>query len=166
MFKRYIWLVLATVFFLGNLFGGSAFAAELDEATRTVPLNSGGDTLILSLNQVTQGKKLFNSTCGTCHAGGVTKTNYSVGLGTDMLAGALPPRDNVAALVDFMNNPTTYDGLTEISEIHPSTKSSDVFPKMRNLSDDDLVAIAGYILIQPKVVGDQWGAGKYRFSAP
>ena len=166
MFKRYIWLVLATVFFLGNLFGGSAFAAELDEATRTVPLNAQGDTLILSLKQVTQGKKLFNSTCGTCHAGGVTKTNYSVGLGTDMLAGALPPRDSVEGIVGFIKNPTTYDGLTEISEVHPSMKSADVYPKMRNLTQEDLVAMAGYILIQPKVVGDQWGAGKYRFSAP
>ena len=166
MFKRYIWLVLATVFFLSNLFGGSAFAAELDEATRTVPLNPQGDTLILSLQQVAQGKKLFNSTCGSCHAAGITKTNYSVGLDSDALAGALPPRDNVTGLVDFMKNPTTYDGLTEIAELHPSTKSSDVFPKMRNLSDDDLVAIAGHILIQPKVVGGQWGAGKYRFSAP
>lgn len=166
MFKRYIWLILATVFFLGNLFGGSAYAAELDEATRTVSLNPQGDTLILSLQQVTQGKKLFNTTCGTCHAGGVTKTNYSVGLGTEMLAGALPARDNVEGLVGFMKNPTTYDGLTEIAELHPSMKSTDVFPKMRNLTDDDLVAMAGYILIQPKVVGDQWGAGKYRFSAP
>jgi photosystem II cytochrome c550 len=59
-----------------------------------------------------------------------------------------------------MNNPTTYDGQTEISELHPSTKSTDIFPKMRNLTQDDLKVIAGHILIQPKVVGAKWGGGK------
>jgi photosystem II cytochrome c550 len=31
---------------------------------------------------------------------------------------------------------------------------------MRNLTEDDLQAIAGYILIQPRVVGVKWGGGK------
>ena len=59
-----------------------------------------------------------------------------------------------------MKNPTTYDGFTEISELHPSIKSADIFAEMRNLTDDDLYAIAGYILIQPKIMGTQWGGGK------
>jgi photosystem II cytochrome c550 len=59
-----------------------------------------------------------------------------------------------------MKNPTTYDGETEISELHPSTKSADIFPEMRNLTDDDLEVIAGHILLQPKIVGKAWGAGK------
>ncbi|MEO0868495.1 MAG: cytochrome c-550, partial [Cyanobacteria bacterium J06642_11] len=41
-----------------------------------------------------------------------------------------------------------------------------IFPKMRSLTDDDLTAISGFILLQPKVMGDMWGAGKTRFSAP
>jgi photosystem II cytochrome c550 len=60
-----------------------------------------------------------------------------------------------------MQNPTTYDGFEEIAELHPSTKGADIYPKMRNLTEDDLYAIAGYVLLEPKIRGDQWGGGKY-----
>jgi len=43
--------------------------------------------------------------------------------------------------------------------LHPSTKSADIYAAMRNLTDDDLTAIAGHIL-QPKIVGDKWEAAK------
>ncbi len=76
------------------------------------------------------------------------------------MAGATPNRNSIAGLVDYMKNPTTYDGEEEISELHPSTKSADIFTEMRNLTDKDLEAIAGYILLQPKIVGSQWGGGK------
>lgn len=36
MLKRYIWLAVATVFFVFQGFVGSANAVQLDEATRTV----------------------------------------------------------------------------------------------------------------------------------
>jgi photosystem II cytochrome c550 len=62
-------------------------------------------------------------------------------------------------LVDYLKNPTTYDGAIEISELHPSTKSADIFSTMRNLTDEDLTSIAGHILLQPKIVGIQWGGG-------
>ena len=48
----------------------------------------------------------------------------------------------------------TYDGLDSISELHPSIKSADIFPKMRSLTDEDLFAIGGHILLQPKVVNE------------
>jgi photosystem II cytochrome c550 len=166
MFKRCIWLVAIAVFFVSHLFAGSAIAAELDEATRTVALNEQGDTLVLSLDQVARGKQKFNVACGTCHLSGITKTNPSVGLDPETLAGALPPRNNIESIVDYIKNPTTYDGLVEIAELHPSMKSTDVFPKMRNLTEEDLVAIAGHILLQPKVQGGMWGGGKARYSAP
>ncbi len=66
----------------------------------------------------------------------------------------------------YLKEPMTYDGLTDISQVHPGKKSADIFPKMRSLTEEDLVAIAGHILLQPKVIGDMWGAGKTRFSAP
>ncbi len=160
MLKRCIWLAVATVFFAFHLIVGSATAVELDEATRTLPLNEQGETVVLSLQQVEKGKRLFNNVCAQCHAGGVTKTDFNVGLGPKDLAGATPRRDNIASLVDYMKNPTTYDGFTDISEVHPSKESADIFPEMRNLSDDDLFAIGGYILLQPKVIGEQWGGGK------
>lgn len=139
---------------------GNAAALELDEAARAVPLNDNGETVTLSLKQVKEGKRLFNYACAKCHTGGVTKTDYNVGLGPKDLAGATPSRNSVAALVDYMHHPTTYDGETDIAEFHPSTESADIFPEMRNLTDDDLTAIAGHILIQPKIVGEQWGGGK------
>ncbi|HEY9698501.1 MAG TPA: photosystem II cytochrome c-550 [Trichocoleus sp.] len=160
MFKRYVWLVAVTVFLAFQLFVGGATAAELDTATRTVPLDDKGETVTLSLEQVSEGKRLFNYACGQCHVGGVTKTDPNVGLDPEALALATPRRDNIKSLVDYMNNPTTYDGQDSIAELHPSTQSADIFPKMRNLTNDDLTAIAGHILLQPKVVGEKWGGGK------
>ncbi|PSN19540.1 cytochrome c-550 [filamentous cyanobacterium CCP5] len=166
MLKRCIWLVAIALFFVSHLVMGEAVAAELDEATRTVKLNPEGDTLVLSLEQVTRGRRQFNYACGTCHVGGITKTNPTVGLDTESLKGAYPPRDNIEALVDYLKEPTTYDGAEDISQIHPSKKSADIYPKMRSLTEADLVAISGHILLQPKIVGDMWGAGKTRYSAP
>jgi photosystem II cytochrome c550 len=163
VFKRYIWLVALTIFFAFQSVVGGAIAAELDADIRTVPLNAAGATVTLSPKQVANGKRQFNYACGQCHIGGVTKTDPTLGLDPETLALATPPRTNIEALVDYMNNPTTYDGLQEISELHPSTKSTDIFPKMRNLTDQDLVDIAGHILTQPKVVGVRWGGGKIYF---
>ncbi|MGB3532519.1 MAG: photosystem II cytochrome c-550 [Microcoleaceae cyanobacterium] len=161
MFKRCIWLAVATVFFTFQMFVNSASAIELTEELRTFPLNEQGETTVVSLKELKQGKKLFNYACAQCHALGVTKTNPDVNLSPDSLSGAVPNRNNIAGIVDYMKNPTTYDGFEEISELHPSLKSSDIYPKMRNLTEDDLYAIAGYILLQPKVRGTQWGGGKY-----
>lgn len=160
MFKRLIGLAVATVLLTFQLVVGSATAVELSEAVRSVPLNENGDSVVLSLKQVKEGKRLFNFACAQCHAGGVTKTNQNVGLDPEALALATPPRNNVESLVDYMKNPTTYDGEEEIAELHPSTKSADIYPAMRNLTEDDLVEIAGHILLQPKIVGDKWGGGK------
>jgi photosystem II cytochrome c550 len=160
MFRKLIGVVVATILLTFQMLVGSATAVELDEATRTVPLNDKGDTVVLSLKQVREGKRLFNFACAQCHAGGVTKTNQNVGLEPEALAGATPKRDNIEGLVDYLKNPTTYDGEVEISELHPSTKSADIFTKMRNLTDQDLTAIAGHILVEPKVVGSKWGGGK------
>jgi photosystem II cytochrome c550 len=160
MFRRLIGVVVATVLLTFGLIVSSATAVELDEATRTLPLNTDGDTITLSLKQVKEGKRLFQYACAQCHAGGVTKTNQNVGLEPEALALATPNRNNIEGLVDYMKNPTTYDGEEEISELHPSIKSADIFTEMRNLTDDDLKAIAGHILLQPKILGDKWGGGK------
>lgn len=160
MFRRLIGVVVATALLTFQLIVGSATALELDEATRTVPLNAQGDTVTLSLKQVKEGKRLFQYACAQCHVGGVTKTNQNVGLEPAALALATPNRNNIEGLVDYMKNPTTYDGVEEISEIHPSLKSADIFTAMRNLTDKDLESIAGHILLQPKILGDKWGGGK------
>ena len=144
-----------------SLLGATAAnAIELDEATRTIALDSSGKSTVLTAEQVKRGKRLFNASCGSCHTGGITKTNPNIGLDAEALSLATPNRNSIAGLVDYMKNPTTFDGLDSIAETHPSIASADIFPKMRSLSEDDLFAIAGHILLQPKVVSEKWGGGK------
>ena len=160
MFKKYLKPFFIFLFCLQASFVTSAMAIDLDEATRTVTVNSSGNTSVLTPEQVKRGKRLFNATCGACHVGGITKTNPNVGLDPEALSLATPRRDNVSSLVDYLKNPTTYDGLESIAEIHPSLKSADIYPRMRSLTDDDLYAIAGHIMLQPKIVTEKWGGGK------
>jgi photosystem II cytochrome c550 len=149
---------LATLFFSTNV--SYANALELDEDTRTVPLDGKGNSVVMTPEQVKRGKRLFNNACGVCHVGGLTKTNPNVGLDTESLSLATPARDNITSLVGYFKDPMSYDGLDSIAELHPSIKSADIFPKMRSLTDEDLFAIAGHILLQPKVVNEKWGGGK------
>lgn len=135
-------------------------ALELDEFTRTVQLEENGQTVTLTPEQAKRGKRLFNNTCAQCHNGGITKTNPNIGLDPESLSLATPSRDHVNGLIDYMKNPTSYDGESFISELHPSIKSAEIFPKMRNLTDEDLFAVAGHILIQPKIASEKWGGGK------
>ena len=163
LFKPVVYTLLTVLLssFLWIGFGGEAtMAIEIDQATRTLPLNEAGDETTISLEQFTNGQRKFNSNCAQCHLDGSTKTNPDVDLGTQRLALATPPRNTIESILDYLENPTTYDGLTSIDELHPSLARSDLFPKMRDLTEDDLVAITSYILIQPKIVGDQWSGGK------
>jgi len=160
MFKKYSRFFALILFSIFNVLVTSASAIDLDEATRTVVSDSSGKTTVLTPEQVKRGKRLFNATCGACHVGGVTKTNPNVGLDPEALSLATPRRDNIAALVDYLKNPTSYDGLESIAEIHPSIKSGDIYPRMRSLTDEDLYSIAGHILLQPKIVTEKWGGGK------
>jgi photosystem II cytochrome c550 len=158
--KKYSKFFVLMVFSLFSLFVSSASAIDLDEATRTIVANESGKTIVLTPEQVKRGKRLFNATCGACHVGGVTKTNPNVGLDPEALSLATPRRDNIAALVDYLKNPVTYDGLESIAEVHPSIKSADIYPRMRSITDEDMTAIAGHILLQPKVQTEKWGGGK------
>jgi photosystem II cytochrome c550 len=154
-------LVLPLVLLLG--FAGTAQAAQWTAEQLTVPAGPDGSTVTFTEQEIKAGRKLFNNSCGECHAGGITKTNQNVGLDPETLALATPARDNVDALVDYMKDPTSYDGEYSIADVHPSIRSSDVFVKMRDLSDEDLRLMAGFILVAPKVQGQQWGGGKIYF---
>ena len=163
MRKKYSQVV--SVLFAGvfGLFVTSASAIDLDEATRTVVQDSAGKTIVLTPEQVKRGKRLFNATCGACHLGGITKTNPNVGLDPEALSLATPRRDNIDGLVDFLKDPTTYDGIESIAEVHPSIRSADIYPRMRSVTDEDLTAISGHILLQPKIITEKWGGGKIYF---
>ena len=160
MFKKYSKFSALILFGIFNIFVTTASAIDLDEATRTVAVDSAGTTTVLSPEQVKRGKRLFNTTCGACHVGGMTKTNPNVGLDPEALSIATPRRDNVNALVDYIKNPTSYDGLDSIAEVHPSIKSADIYPRMRSLTDEDLYSIAGHIMLSPKILTEKWGGGK------
>ena len=160
MFKKYPQIFGIVFFCLFNAFVINALAIDLDEATRTVVVDASGKTNVLTPEQVKRGKRLFNSTCGACHVGGISKTNPNVGLDPEGLSLATPRRDNIEALIDYMKNPTTYDGLESIAEVHPSIKSADIYPRMRSLTDEDLYSIAGHIMLSPKILTEKWGGGK------
>jgi len=160
MFKKYSQLCGIVFFCIFNISVLNASAIDLDDATRTVVLDSSGKTATLTPEQVKRGKRLFNSTCGACHVGGISKTNPNVGLDPEALSLATPRRDNINGLIDYIKNPTSYDGLESIAEVHPSIKSADIYPRMRSLTDEDLYSIAGHIMLQPKILGEKWGGGK------
>ena len=182
MVKRCILLAVATLFFSFQVFVNSASAGffdffsfpkfgnsatssssssrtEIPEAVRTLPKNAEGDTVVVSGKNYKNGKQEFRNVCSQCHLEGITKTDFNVGLDMETLALAYPPRNNIASLIDYMKNPTSYDGEVDISELHPSKESEDIFREMRNLTEDDLYDIATFILIEPKV-NFKWGQGK------
>ena len=160
MLKKYFINFILGFLCLFNIFNANVLAIDLDEATRTVTVDGSGKTTVLTPEQVKRGKRLFNATCGACHVGGITKTNPNIGLDPEALSLATPRRDNIAALVDYLKNPTSYDGLDSIAEVHPSIKSADIYPRMRSLTDEDLYSIAGHIMLQPKILTEKWGGGK------
>ena len=160
MLKKYSQFFSILFFGIFSMSVMTASAIDLDEATRTVVKDSSGKTIVLTPEQVKRGKRLFNATCGACHVGGVSKTNPNVGLDPEALSLATPRRDSIDGLVDYLKNPTTYDGLESIAEVHPSIKSADIYPRMRSITDEDLIAISGHILLQPKILTEKWGGGK------
>ena len=160
MLKKYSQFFSVLFFGIFSISVMSASAIDLDEATRTVVKDASGKTIVLTPEQVKRGKRLFNATCGACHVGGITKTNPNVGLDPEALSLATPRRDNIDSLVDYLKNPTSYDGLESIAEVHPSIASADIYPRMRSVTDEDLTAMAGHILLQPKIITEKWGGGK------
>ncbi len=160
MIKRFFWVAVATVLFIFQFNINSANALEFTEETRTIPLNESGETVVLSDEEVTQGSRLFIQNCTKCHLQGKTKTNNNVSLGLSDLAKAEPPRDNLFALVDYLNHPTSYDGEDDYTELHPNVGRPDIWPELKNLTDQDVYDVAGYMLVAPRL-DDRWGGSIY-----
>ena len=156
-------LLIFVPMLIGLALCSPAQATPWDAETLTVPASPDGAEVTFTDTEISSGRKVFNSSCGTCHAGGITKTNHNVGLDPETLALATPARDNINALVDYMRDPTSYDGEYSIADLHPSIRSSELYPVMRDLNDEDLRLMAGYILVAPKVQGTSWGGGKVYF---
>ncbi len=163
--KKFLTAALATYVAIAALmlvfsWADSASALDISDTIRTVPLNEAGEQVTLSVEDLSKGQRKFNSTCVQCHLDGGSKTNPDVDLGPETLSRATPARNNIESIVDYLHSPTTYDGLSPLAEFHPSVDSADLFPRMKTLTEDDLRAIAGYILVEPNIVGDQWAGGK------
>uniref|UniRef100_A0A7S1WM08 Cytochrome c domain-containing protein n=1 Tax=Alexandrium catenella TaxID=2925 RepID=A0A7S1WM08_ALECA len=148
-------LVLGALLLIAS---GTPARADLEDTP--IPLDDKGKTVIMSKEEIIRGKRLFNAACASCHVGGGTRTNQNVGLGLEELSGSQPPRNNIESLIDYQNAPTTYDGLKDISEVHPSIKAGDVWPKMRSMKQKDLYDISSYILYQNFTIPEKWGGGK------
>lgn len=160
MLRRLILVTVTVLFFVFQININNANAIELDKDSRTVSLNSEGEQVVLSLKQIEKGERLFNAACAECHNAGRTKTNPNVELGLEDLAGAEPAKDNIIAMAEYLKNPVSYDGEIDLSELHPNTTRIDIYPEMKNFSDDDLKNVSGYILVQAKIRGILWGGGK------
>ena len=51
-----------------------------DDDVRAVRFGPKGDTIVLSVEQLRRGKRLFNAACAFCHVAGLTKPNPDLGL--------------------------------------------------------------------------------------
>ncbi|TRU32845.1 MAG: cytochrome c-550 [Microcystis aeruginosa Ma_MB_F_20061100_S20] len=160
MIKRLIVAAIAVVFFVLQFNLNGASALELNEKTLTITLNDARESVTLTSEQATEGQKLFVANCTKCHLQGKTKTNNNVSLGLADLAKAEPPRDNLLALIDYLEHPTSYDGEDDLSEFHPNVSRPDIFPELRNLTEDDVYNVAAYLLVAPRL-DERWGGTIY-----
>ncbi|MGK7941907.1 MAG: photosystem II cytochrome c-550 [Crocosphaera sp.] len=160
MVKRFILMAIAAIFFFLQFPIHNANALELTEETRTIPLNEVGETVTLSDQQIANGQRFFIQQCTKCHLQGKTKTNNNVSLGLEDLAGAEPPRDNLLAIVDYLKYPTSYDGEDDYTELHVNVTRPDLFPELKNFTEDDVYDVSGYILVAPKL-DSYWGGSIY-----
>ncbi|MDJ0510458.1 MAG: photosystem II cytochrome c-550 [Crocosphaera sp.] len=160
MVKRFILMAIAAIFFFLQFPIHDANAIELDEETRTIALNEVGDTVTLSDQQIANGQRFFILQCTKCHLQGKTKTNNNVSLGLDDLAKAEPPRDNLLAIVDYLKYPTSYDGEDDYTELHVNVTRTDLYPELKNFTEDDVYDVSGYILVAPKL-DSYWGGSIY-----
>jgi photosystem II cytochrome c550 len=148
MLKRILIMLLVTVMFVWQSFASTANALNLTEENRTVPLNDQGDKITLSNQEAQLGSQLFVANCAQCHIQGKTKTNPDVSLSDVSLSGAVPDRYNLLGLADYIKYPTSYDGEEDYSLLHINTENPDLWPEIRNYTEQDIKALAGYILIQ------------------
>jgi photosystem II cytochrome c550 len=118
---RLFYAIAACLLFFGNtMISFPAYAADsyvtnfLKVKTEiTLPLDDQGQTRSFSVEDLSQGKKIFENSCSNCHVGGTTLPNPPISLSLQVLAKATPSRDTVNRLVEFMRQPMTYDGSEE-----------------------------------------------------
>ena len=63
-------------------------------------------------------------------------------------------------MVDYLKEPTSYDGEYDLLQLHPNVTRADIWNSMRNYNEEDLQNVSGYVLVQAQVRGEKWGGGK------
>lgn len=103
-----------------------------------LPFDRNGRAVAVTPEQLSEGKRFFESNCINCHVGGATLPNPTVTLALDVLQNASPPRDTLASLMAFQREPLVYDGSEE------SLECRRVSPRW--LDDDQLQNLAAFVL--------------------
>jgi len=67
--SKTLFISLLTTFFFTNQ-NILVHALELDEDTRTVAMDTKRNSVMLTLEQVKRGKRLFNNACSNCYVRG------------------------------------------------------------------------------------------------
>ena len=159
LFQRNLFSIILVIFVVTFLPDDAAEATEFTDWVRTVKLPEEYD-VVLTIDQTRRGKFLFGKACASCHVGGLTKPNPNVGLDIRSLQTAIPRRDNVTSLIDFIISPRWYDNQEDISDLHPCPTQARLYIKVRSLKRFDCFCLGGHILLQAKVLGEKWGGGK------
>ncbi|PPS39928.1 photosystem II cytochrome PsbV2 [Chroococcidiopsis sp. TS-821] len=111
-----------------------------------------GTTREFSLEEISQGKVLFENNCLNCHVGGATLPDPQTSLALNKLKGANPPRDNVNNLVAFLRQPMTYDGSEETYWCRQVPESW--------MSQEEIESLAAFVLTAAQKAKG-WGAEEF-----
>ncbi len=177
--KKAVWMVLAAVAVTVTACSGEQ-GGDVGQASEPAPAStaSGPDTVALAADaagtkqnftktQVKEGQRLFKANCGKCHVGGQTYGTYNVkevNLSMKALAGATPPRNNLASLISYMEEPTSYDGTEKLYDTgrHPKyVAEGKAAPDNQVIirTKDELNLISAFIL-KEATYNKVWGGGK------
>jgi photosystem II cytochrome c550 len=118
LLRRWLSVLFAFLFWILPI-SQPADAAEINRYIRrdlqasepvSIRLDEAGNTREFSPQSLERGKQLFDESCLVCHIRGSNVPFPPVSLSLENLAGATPPRDNIAGFVAYMREPMTYDG--------------------------------------------------------
>jgi photosystem II cytochrome c550 len=115
-FRLFLIIILIGLNFL--MTSSPAYAASVDPVIRryfgTEPIeiqfDRQGTTHQFTLEELNEGKELFDNSCINCHAGGLTFLGSDVSLSLADLRAATPPRETLNSFITYMRYPLSYDG--------------------------------------------------------
>lgn len=156
--RRRGWLALMTVMlaliWAVPVWARDPYVMQYLKVTEPVemPLNASGEIIVVTPEDLAQGKELFQSGCINCHVGGATLPDPRISLSLEDLAGATPPRDTIASLMAFQRDPSNYDG-DDVSFGCRQVSSA-------WMSDDELKRLAAFVL-RAAQEAPGWGTAEF-----